>query len=208
MLVNYKIDSFGVIHQIEKEKFEYDSEYVNKRYNGPTKELTRYMSYLRLGYIIGTIGNFDSILDVGFGNGEFLSVCKSISENVSGYDIFDNKNLPTGVEFEKNITSKYFDVITFFDSLEHFETLDFIQNLKCKYVVISLPCCHYPENDEWFYNWKHRRPNEHLHHFNFDSLNNFMTYNGYECISQTNIEDVIRKPDSVETNILTSIFRK
>ena len=45
------------------------------------------------------------------------------------------------------------------------EGLEFVKKLKCKYILISVPCCHY-YSDDWFKNWKHRRPDEHIFHFN------------------------------------------
>ena len=57
-------------------------------------------------------------------------------------------------------------------------------------------------------NWKHRRPDEHLWHFDEDSLYNFMKRMGYTFISSSNIEDTIRKNKEGETNILTAVFKK
>ena len=98
-------------------------------------------------------------------------------------------------------------MITFFDSLEHFEDIEFVKDLKCSYICISVPECHYYD-DEWFENWKHRRPNEHLWHFNHGSLVKFMYRMGYILISGSNIEDTIRKNNKEESNILTCIFAK
>lgn len=59
-----------------------------------------------------------------------------------------------------------------------------------------------------FENWKHRRPDEHLWHFNLESLTKFMQEICYEKITHSNIEDVIRKPSSDYTNILSAVFKK
>ena len=80
--------------------------------------------------------------------------------------------------------------------------------MKCRAICISVPDCHYP-NDEWFEKWKHRRPNEHLWHFNKDSLEKFMERMGYVLVSHSSIEDTIRKNSNQEqTNILTCVFKK
>ena len=63
-------------------------------------------------------------------------------------------------------------------------------------------------SDEWFEDWKHRNPDEHLWHFNDKSLNAFMDDMGYTKIAQSNIEDSIRKSDCEHPNILTGIFKK
>ena len=63
-------------------------------------------------------------------------------------------------------------------------------------------------NDEWFKNWKHRKPNEHLFHFNKTSLVNFMSEVGYTLINMSNIEDTIRKNNLNYSNIITGVFKK
>lgn len=205
MLKNYSINSDGVVFQIEKTTREYTSEY-SIAYNN-YGEMTNYMSHLRLGYIVGSIGHIPkSILDVGYGNGSFLKTCSKIIPNCYGNDI-SGYELPNDISFVSDIESKFFEVITFFDSLEHFIDIEFVKNLNCDYICISVPWCHY-HDDDWFENWKHRRPNEHLHHFNQKSLNKFMQRMGFDIISSTNIEDTIRVGVGKEYNILTSIFKK
>ena len=206
MLENYSKDELGVIHQINKKPFIYDTEYVEVRYK-TIPAIVSYMSYLRLGYIYNSIPRFTSLLDVGFGSGDFLKAVQNYTLNVSGYDVFYNENLPEGASRIASLVDNYYDIITFFDSLEHFDSLDFVKQLQCNYIVVSVPWCHYL-NDDWFENWKHRRPDEHLHHFNHDSLINFMKFSGYKIITYSDVEDIIRKPTDNLPNILTAIFKK
>lgn len=208
MISNYKILDNGVIKQekIINKNIDYNIDYVNIRYNSYGEKGLQ-MSYLRLGYILGTIGFIPtSILDVGYGNSDFLKVCKNIIPECYGNDV-SNYPLEDGIDFIENITEKYFDVVTFFDSLEHFNNIEFVKNLKCKYVCISLPWCH-NFSDEWFLNWKHRREDEHIFHFNEKSLEIFMKTMGFELISFSNVEDTIRKTEFNYQNILTSVFKK
>jgi hypothetical protein len=208
MLKNYEILPNGVIKQKEivNIKKEYDVKYVSERYN-TYGEKGLQMSYLRLGYILGSIKNeISSILDVGYGNGDFLKVCSEKIKNRFGNDI-SNYPLPDGCQFVEDVLENEYDLICFFDSLEHFENIDFVSELKARYVCISLPWCH-NKSDEWFQNWKHRREDEHLWHFNESSLVNFMAEMGYEKISISNVEDVIRKSSNEDENILTGIFKK
>lgn len=206
MLHNYKKNPDGVIHQIKKDPFVYDREYVKNRYDN-YGELTNYMSYLRLGYILGSIKSpINSILDVGYGNGSFLKVCKSIIPECYGYDV-TNYKVPEGVIFLEDWTKSEVDIITFFDVLEHLEDPYIIKDLKVKYLVISLPWCHY-ESDEWFEEWKHRRPNEHLWHFNEISIQNFASTCGFEIINSSDLEDSIRGRYKGNSNILTVCLKK
>jgi hypothetical protein len=208
MLDNYEKDEFGNVRQINVNPIQYDKEYIEKSYES-YGELTNYISYLRLGTIIGTVNAIpNSILDVGYGNGSFLKACKNIIPKCYGHDI-SNYPIPDGCEFVEDITKNHYGVITFFDSLEHFEDISFLKDLKCDVLVISVPECHHPDLDDWFGKWKHRRENEHIWHFNNTSLQNMMESYGYEMLHNSRVEDTIRKnPDLVESNILTCVFVK
>ena len=208
MLDNYEKLKNGIIKQkdIVDSLPSYNIEYVNERYNSYGEKGLQ-MAYLRLGVLLGALGKSpDSILDVGYGNGDFLKVCNGVISQCSGYDI-SNYPAPKHVELVEDIFSQYFDIICFFDSLEHFQSISFISRLRCKYIYISVPWCHYI-SDDWFFNWKHRRVDEHLWHFNDTSLNNFFDENGYERIYLSSVEDIIRKPIDDLPNILTSIFKR
>jgi len=206
MIENYKKDVLGIVHQIKYDKIIYNINYIHDRYDS-YGELNRRMSCLRLGNIIGTIGRYPtSILDVGYGNGDFLGLCSEAINDCYGNDI-SGYPIPKNCKYIGDICSTEFDVITFFDVLEHFDDINIISKLNCNYVVISVPWCHY-FSDEWFLNWKHRRPNEHLHHFNDKSLNRFMNIHNYDHLSITNVEDIVRKSNNENNNILTGIFKK
>ena len=207
MLENYEVLPNGVIKQsILESPIVYDVKYVNDRYNS-YGELSKRMSYLRYSYIIGAIGYIpESLLDVGYGNGDFLNVCKETVKNCYGNDVSEYP-LPERVKFVSNINDEEYDVITFFDSLEHFHDIDFVKDLRTKYVVISVPWCH-NFSEEWFLNWKHRRIDEHIYHFNDTSLTKFMEEMGYEKIAISNIEDIIRKGVDKHPNILSGVFKK
>ena len=206
MIPNYSILKNGSIKQdvitsIQK----YDGKYIQDRYNS-YGELGMQMAFLRLGYLFGSIGKINSLLDVGYGNGDFLKAARQIIPQVYGSDI-SGYPIPEGCDFVQDFVNKEVDVLTFFDSLEHFEDLNWLKNVKAKYILVSLPNCHY-FSDEWFENWKHRRPDEHIWHFNRDSLANLMAENKYLEICSSNIEDSIRKPEFDYSNILTSIFKR
>lgn len=208
MLENYEILPNGVIKQkkiIESIK-EYNVDYVSERYN-TYGEKGLQMAYLRLGYLLGSIKEeLNSVLDIGYGNGDFLKVCSGKIKNCFGNDI-SNYPLPDGCFFVDDLFKNEYDLVCFFDSLEHFEDIQFVSKLKAKYVCISLPWCH-NKSDEWFENWKHRREDEHLWHFNDDSLVNFMVEMDYDLVSISNVEDIVRRPTNEDKNILTGIFKK
>ncbi len=208
MIENYEVLENGLIRQINfvNKIQEYNVDYINERYN-QYGEKGPQMAGLRLGYLIGVLGFVPrSILDIGYGNGDFLKVCQQGIEECYGNDI-SGYSVPDGVTFVENIFNKSYDVISMFDVLEHFEDINFVKDLDCDYVYVSLPWCH-NFSDEWFLNWKHRRPDEHLWHFNLTSITNFFNEMGFELLNYSNIEDIIRKPIDENTNILTCIFKK
>lgn len=205
MLENYKKLENGVITQIKREAFNYNYDYSNK-YN-KLGEIGPRMAYLRLGHLIGSLGFIpNSIIDIGYGNGDFLRACQNIIPKCYANDISEYP-APDGCELINDVSEVKVDVVTLYDVLEHYNDIYEIKKIKTNYFVISLPDCHY-FNDEWFENWKHRRPNEHLWHFDKKSLINFMYEIGYDLINITNIEDTIRKNNEEYPNILTGVFKK
>lgn len=192
----------GVIKQdgIIKEKMIYDIQYIRDRYDS-YGDLCVKMAWLRIGYIFSVITGARTLLDIGYGNGAFLEEAKSFIKcygyDVSGYDI------PEGCELVHPNKAQV-DIITLFDVLEHYEDIYEIKNYDCNYFVISVPNV----DKDGFDAWKHRRPDEHLYHFDIDSLSSFMSELNYNCISYSYIEDLIRKPDNDKPNILTAIFQR
>ena len=204
---NYEVLPNGVIKQRVVNKITYDYNYSNK-YN-QYGEKGNYLSYTRYGVLLGVLGRVPhSIVDVGYGNGSFLNVCKETVTNVYGCDVSDYP-VPEGCKKISLNDISNIDVTCFFDSLEHFEDITIIKDIDTKYVFISVPWCH-NLSEEWFMNWYHRRENEHLYHFNDKSLVNFFKENGYDCLYIGCFEDIIRKNSTLGElpNILSAVFRK
>lgn len=207
ILDNYEKLNNGIIRQINFDKIEYNFDYSNKYNNYGEK--SNYLSFLRLGTLLGSINKIpNSILDIGYGNCSFLNSAKTIIPNCYGYDISDYP-VDENITRVNTIFEKHYDVICFFDSLEHFEDINIIDKLDCDYIFISLPWCHY-FSDDWFENWYHRRPNEHLWHFDKNALIQFFKDNNFESVYIGNVEDSIRKNVNSKEypNILSGIFKK
>jgi ADP-L-glycero-D-manno-heptose 6-epimerase len=204
---NYELLDNGVIKQKVVEKITYDYSYSSD-YN-KHGERGNYLSYLRYGVLLGVLQHTPaSIVDVGYGNGSFLKVCKENVERVYGCDISDYP-VPEGCKKIDLRDISNVEVTCFFDSLEHFDDIDFIRDLDTQYVFISVPWCHMFSED-WFLKWYHRKPNEHLWHFNFEALKNVFQTRGYDLIYSSNFEDSIRKNASAACypNILSCVFKK
>ena len=206
MIENYERTIDGAIKQKNYSKYNYSKEYADSRYS--VYDDRGNILNLRLGYIIGSIGFIpSSLLDVGYGNGDFLKCCRKSIPFLFGNDVPPAYPLDDGIKYIEDITSIEVDVITFFDSLEHFHNIEFVKDLKCKYLVISVPWCSKGEDDEWFENWKHRRPDEHIYHFDERSLEKFMKRMGYKLLNYSNMEDKIRVAKD-SPNILSACFKK
>jgi hypothetical protein len=208
---NYKVDEFGNLHQIKFEKFVYNPEYVQDRYD-IIPEKCKKMSELRFQTLIDNIlYKPHNILDVGYGNGSFLDECHKHGCRTYGYDIstYPINAKHTIIQSEKVLESFKFDVVTFFDSLEHIpKYMDFVKKLKTKYIMVSAPWYHPELGESWFSTWKHRRVNEHLHNFSRPGMIKLFDSLGYKCLLTTDAEDEIRGEYSPNVeNIMTAIFQ-
>lgn len=205
----YDVLDYHVIKQQNVKPYVYDENYIDT-YNH--LDCTS-MSKLRYDNIVSVIGRKpNSILDVGYGNGNFLQYCYSQGvEELYGYDVSPQPT-PEPAKRVDNLVIGNYDVITFFDSLEHMENADAVINslAYCNYVCVSVPECRDALNFtlSWFNNWKHRKIDEHIWYFSKTSLIKFMNTFNYKLIAVNNVEDNIRKNANGEPNILTAIFEK
>lgn len=212
----YEITAEGAIRQLNPQPFNYDASYCATYDTEAYRRGNETLQALRLGFINGAFGGgLESIADIGYGNGAFLKFAKKQVPWVTGYDV-------TGVQVDGIITHQiqdhykmceqmmHHDVVTFFDCLEHIPDLGFLPALKCSMVVISLPNCHArAQGWEWFDNkYKHRKPNEHVWHFDPLSLTHTVKKYGYALKSISVFEDIVRKSEHGFNNILTAAFTK
>lgn len=147
----------------------YDAQYVADRYD--KYDTTRAMSELRLQVITDALRPYGdregALLDVGYGNGDFIRTASAAGWDAYGCDVnptqYDGvRNVPLPVYSSR----KTYNVVTFFDSLEHFEDLRDVRYVRCwtDYIAVSFPSI--PATN--LQQWKHYRPGE--HHFHFTPL--------------------------------------
>jgi len=142
----------------------------------------------------------DSLLDVGCGNGVFMKEAQRLGYKVVGID-FDRENIKIAREhfglndvfpltLEELITSyqdKKFDVITFFEVLEHMDNPgNFINSIKTGlkpggHIALSVP------NRERFLDplGDGDYPPNHLTRWNASSISSFLEKRGFEIIKVT-----------------------
>lgn len=203
----YEIDRFGVIVQTDHRPFVYDPNY-SAIYDKPEyvrgSELLQAMRY---GFVCAAHGRrINTLLDTGYGNGAFINFVKQHIPYVYGHDI---TGVPLDGAYQMPELVKA-DVITFWDVMEHFPHLDFIKDLPCQTVCVSLPYCHFmTQGKEWFdTKYPHRKPDEHIRHFNEFSLAYMMDEMGWRVEAISTHEDIVRKSAHGLQNILSMAFKR
>ena len=180
----------------------YNAQYIRSRYDVyPTTEA---MSYLRLGFV-KAFAQSGRILDIGYGNGSFLKKAAKSKFTTFGNDVHGADYGIRDVPLDEAANGSW-DVVTFFDSLEHFSDLALPRAvaLHTRVIVVSIPCR--PDEFPARKGWHHYRPGEHLHYFSRYSLELFFA-NKHITASRSDVEDTIRgKLPSGEQNILTMAF--
>lgn len=197
----------GAIKHLNPHPFTYDAAY-SAVYDSPERvRLSDQLQALR--YVFATTAHgkkIQSITDVGFGNGAFMKYVRRFIPNVMGLDITD---VPVPEGCTRIEQYQECDVISFHDCLEHFPDLDFVGDLPCKTLIVSLPFCHiHTRGREWFdKQYFHRKPSEHIWHFNDGSLRAELYQYGWYHVATSNHEDIVRKRDE-EWNILSMAFKR
>jgi hypothetical protein len=150
-----------------------------------------------------------TVMDVGFGTGAFLRELHARQWwlKLHGYDVSPYP-APECVTVTPDWIDREWDLITFFDSLEHFADLSWLADLKAKRAIVSVPWYHPQQGPDWFASWKHRRPGEHLWHFTPETLTNTMAKAGLWPVYVGSPEDVVRVGDGKLPNILTICFSR
>ena len=206
---SYQVDEFGVIHQLQPFTMpSYDVGYVATRYD-TIPEAVANISFLRAGFIAGVCGPVNTVLDVGYGNGGFLRAMQLTGAQCSGCDV-SHYPVPEGCEPVRwnEALGREWDLVTFFDSLEHLPSLNFLAQMQARWLAITVPCVAEEATPEWLAAWKHLRPGEHLHHFKMGALRRLLAHRGYERRAIGHPEDMIRRGMNGELNTFSAIFRK
>ena len=189
----------------------YDENYVESRYGRYNYINCIRLNILRLNIIVDNFitNNANKIIDFGCGNGIFIELCNAIGMNAFGHDISNYKTNFRKISYADILKYKPWDIITFFDSLEHIiNPFDIISEINAKYILMSFPNCKYLESAEWFMKWKHRRPGEHLWHFNEENIVYPLNRIGYHKMFSSSIEDIVRNDINNVPNIITIGFKK
>jgi len=186
----------------------YDEEYCSKYTKYDNTQLGVDLNKFRLEFVQHFIKRVNSpklkVLDFGCAVGAF---CKIVAEHFDSYGCEVNsfyekvwKEDVSGAKYSLSVPQEQFDVVTFFDSLEHVDDIKgLLEKLNVSHVVISIPIV--PK--EKLPQSRHLRPQEHLHYFTTSSLCKFFSQSGYELGGTSSRESELGRED-----IFTFYFRK
>ena len=141
-----------------------------------------------------------NLLDFGCGVGSFLKWAKSdLYIDMKGFD--PNPH----IEFcDVAVLFDHYDVVTFWDSLEHLKNPDrIIRGLNPEYLFICTPSI-----DDWhrglrgLISWRHYMPLEHCHYFCEESLTKLLELCNYEIL-EVNYDESKERRGGGDKNILT-----
>lgn len=192
--------SCGHLWQYRPAPIEYGKKYLETYKGRPTLEL----SWVRLAflYIYKKDGR---ILDIGYGDGEFIRQGSRAGFTVLGYDAHMDE---IGVPVVKSLEPGVFDIVTMFDSFEHMPDLNEPFKVAPSLFVVTVPWLPEGVMDENIRTWRHYKPNEHLHYFTEKSLRAVFSRHGYGMETREPIEDLIRKNPQASPNTMTFVFRR
>lgn len=209
MSKNFRVDNYDYlqdengIHQLNPQPFVYDEKYCATYNTDAYVRGNEILQALRLGFVIGSHGSIPkSLVDIGYGNGAFLKRCRGVIDKLYGKDISG-----IVIDFVENVWHyPKCDVATFHDCIEHIQDLSFLYDIPVSTIIISLPYCHF-NSIEWFEKWKHRKPNEHVHHFDKYTLASLMSNYKWRAVAISHHEDIVRIGVD-NPNTLTMAFKR
>ena len=185
----------------------YDADYAHQYDSRPVRE----MSELRWQFIQTHLNlpKGSRILDVGYGNGAFLKRAREAGMQIYGIDVHSEDFGVPNVTFD---TDLHFDLVCFFDSLEHFPDFELVRKLSAENVIVSIPntpsvLLTNPTS------WRHYKPGEHLHYFSRESLDRFMRAWGFpkklaDGFPEDNLRGKLTLGGQPTDNIYTAIYMR
>jgi SAM-dependent methyltransferase len=185
----------------------YDASYAHQYDHRPHEE----MSQLRWKFIQQhlALSKDSKVLDIGYGNGAFLKHAERAGMQIFGIDLHGEDFGIPEVSYRSPID---YDLVCFFDSMEHFAEFDDILRLNTRHVIASVP-----DPPELLlsqpHRWRHYKPGEHLHYFSRDSLDLLVHRWGLtHKIAEGHPEDAIRGKLTINgrtyDNIYTAIYSR
>lgn len=200
----YLCNSCNTLHVPRYDTTIYDKQYYEKYLSLFKSDMNNPLQEVRWNNILKYV-NHGKLLDIGCGVGALFAnkpnKFKVFGQEINPYCIDHCKKNGYNVDFIK--TGK-FDVITMYDVLEHFPSLDIIEVIKKQMkgiLVLSVP--NFKKGLDVLA-WKHYRPSEHVFGFSHDSIKAICKKFKLNLIECNFDESKLRLP---EDNIATYIIK-
>ena len=159
---------------------QYSQDYWNKYIEYEEHEMDHKLNEYRFNFV----KDAEIVYDIGIGSGSFIKYCQEQGKECYGYDVN-----PYAVEWlkENNIYKDLSEIrpkwaTTCWDSLEHMPNLvDFLEFgiNKWQRMIFSMPLL---PSVAIYPNWKHFRPQEHLHLFTRSGIEDILQYYDYDIL--------------------------
>lgn len=204
----YEQDHTGTVNQVNPRPYRYDGDYIARTYGVIPQDKLDATAHIRLGYLLGSVPiQVKKVLDYGYGSGAFLrAAVKLRGATAYGFEV-NGLPLPPEAHPCSDPMADSWDVVCFYDVLEHIADLSFLSRLRTAYIVVTVPWCPVQKKGwESFWDWKHRKPDEHVHHWDPHSLGKTLAEHGFNPLRATNVEDCGRPGET--PNILTVVARR
>lgn len=187
---------------------QFDEEYAQRLIVAEDNEVTSRINLHRVGLVARYCSTGKTLLDFGCGVGGFLNVakkhweCEGVEAN---HDMIDTAKRATNLPVHFSLDRERYDIITFWDSLDHVNDLDssfkgILESLNPGgFVFITLPelqFCFDSTRDEGylkrvFSEWDHNEPKTRLRYFTKNGLERFVKSFGLILIRTDNDESVL-----------------
>lgn len=176
----------GIAYQrnMARGRIQYDEKYFQnfKSYAGSSTE--RALNAGRCAMLRRHAPIGATVLDIGIGSGAFLLEARRAGFEAKGSDIN-----PVALEWLETeglhaSSPRDFDVVTFWDSLEHIEIPDaLLRRIKKNAIVlVAIPVF---DDLRRIRESKHYKPGEHLYYFTADGFVDWMAMRGFRCLEHS-----------------------
>lgn len=185
----------------------YDARYAHQYDSRPVREMSDVRWHFIQSHLRLKPGS--RILDVGYGNGAFLKRAREAGMLIHGIDVHSEDFGIPNVDFDTDLE---YDLVCFFDSIEHFPVFDPIFKLRTQAAIVSIPntprvLLASPTT------WRHYKPGEHLHYFSRESLNRVMSRWGFnrkltDGFPEDQLRGKLLMEQKLTDNIYTAIYTR